>query len=343
MADQPASGGTGGPSPIGIFEALNGYQRTAALKAAIELDLFTAVGEGSDTSAKLALRCEASERGIRILADHLTILGFLTKEGDRYGLTRDSAVFLNRRSAAYVGGAIEFMLSPEIMEAHQSLAQAVRQGSTTLSGEGSMEDNHPVWVAFARGMAPMMAPAAAQLPEIAPLPADRPTRVLDIAAGHGLFGIAYAKRFPPAEVTALDWAAVLEVARENAEQAGVADRYRLQPGSVFTAELGQRYDLILLTNFLHHMDLPACEELLRRLRPALAEGGRVVTLEFVPNPDRVTPPPAAAFALTMLATTRSGDAYTFEEYDRTFRSAGYGESRIYPLQASAEQVIVTER
>ncbi|MCV6037658.1 hypothetical protein OFP00_31755, partial [Escherichia coli] len=82
------------PSPALFFETVNAYQRTAALKAAIELDLFTAIGEQHETVHELAHRCNASERGLRILCDYLTIIGFLAKEGERYALTTDSAIFL---------------------------------------------------------------------------------------------------------------------------------------------------------------------------------------------------------------------------------------------------------
>src|ERR1700719_3037721 len=100
------------PSPELIFETLNAYQRTAALRGAIELDLFTAIGEGAVTAPDLAGKLKVSERGARILCDYLVVTGLLTKQGGRYGLTPDSAVFLDRRSAACVGSAVMFLNSP---------------------------------------------------------------------------------------------------------------------------------------------------------------------------------------------------------------------------------------
>lgn len=84
------------PSPELIFDTLNAYQRTAALKGAIQLDVFTAIGEGNATAKAIAARCQTSERGMRILCDYLVIIGFLTKQGSNYGLTADSAMFLDR-------------------------------------------------------------------------------------------------------------------------------------------------------------------------------------------------------------------------------------------------------
>src|SRR5687768_10613166 len=105
------------PSPLLLWDTITAYQRTAAIQAAIELALFTAIGEGHDTATALAERCGAAERGVRILADSLVIMGFLTKDGARYGLTPDTAAFLDRRSPAYMGSVTEFMLAPTLTDA----------------------------------------------------------------------------------------------------------------------------------------------------------------------------------------------------------------------------------
>ena len=97
-------------------------------------------------------------------------------------------------------------------------------------------------------------------------------RVLDIAAGHGLFGIEIAKQNKQAHVTGLDWAPVLRVALKNAEKAGVQDRYDMLPGSAFDVDFGGPYDAVLLTNFLHHFDQPTCVGLLKKVRAALTAG-----------------------------------------------------------------------
>ena len=114
---------------------------------------------------------------------------------------------------------------------------------------------------FAEKMAPMMAPMAAPLGAVVLDGHNGPMRVLDIAAGHGLFGIEIAKQNPQARVTGLDWAPVLRVALKNAEKAGVHDRYDMLPGSAFDVDFGGPYDVVLLTNFLHHFDKPTCVKL----------------------------------------------------------------------------------
>src|SRR5579872_5929367 len=331
------------PSPALFFETMNAYQRTAALKGAIQLDVFTAIGEGNTTAPSIAARCETSERGMRILCNYLVIIGFLTKDGANYGLTPDSGLFLDRRSPVYLGTAERFLGSPTLVDAYKDMAAIVRKGGEVFSAHGTMDPDHPVWVEFARSMAPMMAMPAEAIAKLTGAEKGAPWKVLDIAAGHGLFGIAIARQNPNATVVAVDWAHVLEVAREHAGSAGVASRYQVLPGSAFEIDFGEGYDIVLLTNFLHHFDQATCETLLRKVSAALKPGGRAITFEFVPNEDRVSPPMAAAFSMMMLGTTESGDAYTFSEFDRMFRNAGFSRSEIHPLPPTPGQIIISQK
>ena len=328
------------PSPVLFFDTINAYQKSAALKAAIELDLFTAIGDTPAGAEELAGRCGAVPRGIRILCDYLTILGFLVKKDDRYELTPDSATFLSRKSPAYAGGAAEFLLAPELTSSFDDLASAVRKGGTAHTELGTIAPEHPVWVRFARGIGALMFPAAQALADLLPLDVTRPVKILDISASHGQWGIALAKRSPSAHLVALDWAPVLAVARENAEAAGLQERFSTIPGDAFEVDLGADYDVILVPNFLHHFSMADCVRFLKKVLVALRPGGRVAIVEFVPNPDRVTPPGPAAFSLTMLGTTPAGDAYTFTELDEMLREAGFGPAEQHALPPSMATAVI---
>jgi len=328
-------------SPALIFDTLTAYHRTEALRTAIELELFTHIASGLHTAGEIAKACGAAPRGIRILADYMTIVGFLTKRDDRYELTAEAAAFLDRRSPAYFGQVAEFLLTDELRKSFYQLPEAVRRGGTALSQEGTVSHDNPVWVTFARAMGPLMQMPAQLIVGLLDDDRQRPLRVLDVAAGHGLFGITIAQHFPAAHITALDWKNVLTVASENAVQRGVADRHTLRPGSAFEVDWGGPYDLVLLTNFLHHFDLATCQQLADKAHACLAPGGRAVTLEFIPDADRITPPSTAGFALTMLATTAQGDAYTFAEYERIFAEAGFRRSAFHPLPPTAQQAVVS--
>jgi SAM-dependent methyltransferase len=239
-----------------------------------------------------------------------------------------------------VASIAQFLSNPALLAPYDQLAEIVRTGRTVLPGDGSTEPENPIWVQFAESMAPMMAPLVGPLGAVVLNGRTGPMRVLDIAAGHGLFGIEIAKQNPQSHVTGLDWAPVLRVALDNARKAGVQDRYDMLPGSAFEVDFRGPYDAVLLTNFLHHFDPPTCVNLLKKVHANLRPGGRAATLEFVPNEDHVSPPMPAAFSMTMLASTVAGDAYTFSELSTMYNEAGFRDVTAHPIPMSPHTIVM---
>jgi SAM-dependent methyltransferase len=328
------------PDPGLIFAMAGALQQTSALFASIELDVFAAIGKGPGDVASIARHCSASERGIRILCDFLVINGLLQKVDGHYKHTPTSALFLDPASPASIASVTRFMSNPEMNAVYSNLAEVVRTGRTTLPGDGSLEPDNPLWVTFAENMAPMMRPIAGPIAALVLGAVRGPVSVLDIAAGHGLFGIEIAKQNPEARITGQDWAQVLDVAQRNAHTAGVADRYSRLPGSAFEVEFGGPYDAVLLTNFLHHFDYATCVSLLKKVHAALRPGGVAATLDFVPDESRVSPPMPAGFAMTMLTSTVAGDVYPFSELLAMYTEAGFSSVTANPLQMSPETVVL---
>ena len=328
------------PSPSSVFDTLQAYQRSVALRGGIDLDLFTAIGEGNTSLSAIAKRIQASEKGTRVLCDFLTMMGFLVKQGGDYTLTPDSAAFLDRRSPAYMGTMANFLMNPQVAGMLEDITAVIRHGGALPSDHGALEPEHPMWVEFARSMAPLMQMPADMIAKI--FAGSNPIKVLDISAGHGVFGIAFARHNPKAKVVGLDWANVLEVAKENAAKAGVADRYSTIAGSAFDVDLGSGYDIILIPNFLHHFDPATNEKLLRKVHAALAPGGIAVTPDFIPNEDRVSPQRDAMFSMQMLGTP-AGDAYTFSELDKMFHNAGFARSEMRELTPFPQRLVVSNK
>jgi SAM-dependent methyltransferase len=330
-------------TPERIFSTLTAFQQTEALKAAIRLDIFTKIGEGANEISSLANAVGASERGVRILCDYLTIFGFLAKENSHYALSQESAMFLDRRSPAYLGAMANFLASDMHRKSFGALTEAVRKGgSATQEGDNS-KPRDDFWIEFARSMAGLAIPGAEFIAGLIGAREGKPLKVLDIAAGHGMYGITIARRNPAAQIVALDWPAVVEVAQENAKKFGVAERFSTRPGSAFETDFGEGYDYILLTNILHHFDPAGCETLMRRVHAALKPGGKAITLEFVPNEDRISPQIPAAFSLVMLANTDVGDSYTFAEFDKIFHSSGFAKTTSHQLPEMPQTVLVSEK
>src|ERR1041385_6879211 len=115
------------PSPMQLFNTVMSVQRAYALKAAVDLDIFTAIAQGRHSATEIATACSASERGVRILCAAMAVLGFLTKTGNKYSLTQDSAVFLDKNSPAYMGKALSFLLHPSQVSNSQRMTESARR------------------------------------------------------------------------------------------------------------------------------------------------------------------------------------------------------------------------
>lgn len=324
-----------------VFDIALSYQKTAALIAALNLDLFTKIGADNVSLEDLQARTGGSHRGLRILCDYLTVIGLLQKNETSYSLPYASRTFLDKSSPLAMGAFVDFAAAPETIElVFRDPASYVMRGGS--EGLALMSPDHPIWVRYARTTMSFAGPKAKRVAKFIESLSEPVYTVLDISAGHGLYGIEVAKAFPEALLTAIDWAPVLEVTMENAATAGVTDRLRTIAGSAMEQDWGSDYDLILLPNFLHHFSFETCATLLRKIKASLIPGGRAIGVEFVPNEDRISPPMPASFAFWMLATTPEGDAYTANDLDKMAREAGFSGATTRPLTPDPDSLIIFE-
>ncbi len=307
-----------GLDPTWLLDEFRAFERTLALRTAIELDLFTRIGSGANTIRALSAASGASERGLRALCDYLTVQGHLLKRGARYSLTLNSRLYLTTASPAYFGSAVKFFASDATVAAFCRLRQTVERGTACSEDFAELD-----WVEYARSMVPL-AEATAQFAAKALAGVSKdPIQVLDLGAGHGLYGLAIAAQNSAAQIFALDAPQVLEIAMGNARESGVAERYHPVPGDAFETDFGGPYNLVLAANLAHHFDEASNIRLFQKVRAALKPAGRIALIEWVPNADRVSPAHDAAFALTVLATSARGSIYTLTEYSRMLRAAGF--------------------
>jgi SAM-dependent methyltransferase len=325
-------------SPMTIFQGAAG---AAALKAALDLEVFTRIAHGEDSVDALAKGTQAPARSMRILCDALTVFGVLNKSAGRYSLPPLSQALLVKGSATYLGGMSRIITSQAMFTELGRLGDIVRAGHTLLDQHAETADN-PFWQEFARGsrqLAQISGPRVAELAAEAFKGRAEPKRILDIACGSGFYGIAALKRFAGARLVQVDWPGVIPHAQANAKEAGVADRIEFRPGDIFAADLGAGYDLILAVNIYHHFSIAKNAELSARLAGAAASGATLIIVDMVPDEAREKERFALTFALTMLIMTRDGDTYTLSEYKRMLEPSGWRDAMLkvapgpVPLQA----------
>jgi 2-polyprenyl-3-methyl-5-hydroxy-6-metoxy-1,4-benzoquinol methylase len=318
------------------------YLTTAALTAGVKLNIFTTIGSVSRTADALAEATGASTRGVRILCDYLTVIGLLEKSRTEYRLTAVSKRYLDSTSPMAVGDALDFLAAPEMMALvlEDPISYVMGGGSAGLA---NIAPDNAIWVRFAHAMVPYARVTAKRVAAYLEELPKGVCKVLDVAAGHGLYGIEAARVLPNAVVTAVDWPKVLVAAKERAKAAGLSERYHAVEGSAFEVDWGENFDVVLLPNFLHHFGPQECAGLLRKIRASLSPSGRVLIIEFVPNEDRVSPPLQAMFAFWMLATTPNGDAYTLGDMQKIASEAGFSHVTSRHLAPTPETLVILER
>jgi ubiquinone/menaquinone biosynthesis C-methylase UbiE len=306
-------------NPDPVFQILMAYRLAAILRAAIELDVFSALVRGGGV-ARVAKACGAPERPVRMLLDALAAgsPAVLRKRGAEYRLTPLSRRFLVRGVPGYVGALMPLFGHRSMWEAFYDLPRAVRAG-TSVMRRNAHAKGQAFWEDFARATAADAVPKArAMIRLLGRLP--RGAKVLDLACGSGGYGATFAERVPGAEVTLLDQPHVLAVTRRLVDAP-----VRYLPGDLFRTPFGGPYDVVIASHVFHHFDPSECLALARKTARALKPGGRLVIQEFVPDEARARKVQPLVFALTMLVWTRAGDAYSFGQYRGWLRKAGFAE------------------
>jgi 2-polyprenyl-3-methyl-5-hydroxy-6-metoxy-1,4-benzoquinol methylase len=302
-----------------MMETTRAFQASRVLLTAIELDLFSAVGNGA-TDQEIATRIGCNVRSTAMLLNAAVALGVLQKSGDRYENLPDIARYLVRGSPDYVQPAL--MHTVNVWNTWSTLTAAVRSGTAVITP--GIEGKDESWTSAFISAMHMNASVAARIVADA-AGSDSARSMLDVGGGSGAYSIAFARANPGLTATVFDMAHVVPITQKYIGEAGLQDRVRTAIGDLNTDEFGGPYDLILVSSICHMLDEPANLDLLGRCFRATSPGGRIIVRDFILNEDRTSPPRAALFALNMLVGTRGGSTYTEGEYRGWLESAGYGD------------------
>jgi predicted O-methyltransferase YrrM len=317
------------PSFEQLAQAARGFQESRVLLTAVELDLFTAVGEHS-SSAEVAKRAGTDPRATEMLLNALVALGALAKTRDRF---RNTPASSGNQWAA-------LMHTVHLWERWSTLTECVRAGGPRKRGETG--DRGLKWIAafigamhyYAAGRAPAVVNAVG---------AGGVRRMLDVGGGSGAYSIAFAQANPGLRADILDLSPVLAIARGHIQRAGLAKRIKTKPGDLRVDALGKRYDLVLISAICHMLGPQENRDLFRRAFQALAPGGRIAVRDFILNPAKTGPRGAALFSLNMLVGTANGASYSQREYTAWLREAGFTDVNRIRLADPGSQLMLGTR
>jgi SAM-dependent methyltransferase len=309
-------------TPERIMQFAWGYAPPLIIEAAIQHKVFDELDAGPLMVEQIAQRTGGSIRGLRSILNALVALGFADKDAQqRYTLTPESAAFLVSTKPSFQGGIFKH-ISTQLLPKWLGLNDIVRTGKPARSV--NKPEMAEFFQNFVEDIFPMSYPATKALAGALKL-ADKAgaTRVLDLAAGSGVWGIGLAQSNPRVEVTAVDWETVLPVTKRIAEQHGVGKQIKTLAGDILEIDLGRGFDIATLGHILHSEGEARSRTLLRRVFDALAPGGTIAIAEFVASDDRTGPTNAMIFAVNMLVNTDEGDTFTFAEMKSWLTGAGF--------------------
>jgi (2Fe-2S) ferredoxin/SAM-dependent methyltransferase len=308
-----------GVLPDELNDRIRGFQESRAVLTALELDLFTSVGDGAD-AAEVAARLRTSPRSTEMLLNALASLHLLAK---REGVFHNSPATARYFTAGSRDNARPALLhTAHLWHRWSTLTDCVRAGTAVSHDEiaGRGEDWTEAFIAAMHRNASERAPLVVRAVD-----AGKVRRMLDVGGGSGAYSIAFAQANSALRADILDLATVEPVAQCHIQQAGLADRVQVRIGDLRSGPLGEGYDLVFMSAICHMLSPAENLDLLRRCHRALDPGGRVVIQDFILEPDKTAPRFAALFALNMLVGTEGGSSYSQPEYAAWLGEAGFGE------------------
>lgn len=313
-------------TPERIMQLAWGYAPPLVLEAAIKHRVFDLLDGGDKTVQEIHGETGASIRGLSAIMGVLTGLNFLSKDAQgRYSLTPESAAFLVSSKPGFMGGLIRHC-SEQLIPNWLQLNQVVTTGKPAIA-VNQAKHGAEFFQDFVNDIFPMSYPAAQVLARHFASNTVPPARILDLAAGSGVWGIALAQSLAGARVTAVDWPEVIPVTRKTVARFGLAERFTFVEGDLANAEFGNGYDAATLGHILHSEGVERSRTLLKKTFRALASGGTIAIAEFLVNAERTGPPMGLIFAVNMLVNTESGDTYSFEEISTWLVEAGFKNPR----------------
>jgi (2Fe-2S) ferredoxin/predicted O-methyltransferase YrrM len=326
---------TAGMLPDDLQEQIRAFQESRVILTALELDLFSAIGDGG-SAAVVAAEIGTNQRATEMLLNALTAVGLLVKHNDNFRNTPLTQRYFRGTSPDNARPAL--LHTAHLWSRWSDLTECIRVGTAVEHEEIAAQGEE--WTeAF---IAAMDRNAAARAPQVVQaMGAESVRRMLDVGGGSGAYSIAFARANPALTAEILDFASVVAIAQRHIQKAGVADRVFTRVGDLRSDSLGHNYDLVFVSAICHMLSPDENCDLLGRCLQALVPGGRIAIQDFILEPDKTAPKWGALFALNMLVGTRAGSSYSEPEYASWLSRAGFRDVRHVRLAGPASLMIAS--
>jgi (2Fe-2S) ferredoxin/SAM-dependent methyltransferase len=320
-----------GTLPDRLNQMIRGYMPSRSIFTALELDLFSAVGNGA-TAEEAAVAIHADARATAMLLNALVALGLLEKDGNIFRDTLETARYFTRGSRDNHRDGLLHIAN--IWHRWSGLTEAVRTGASIPIERASSPEWTEQFIASMQYNASERAPAVVEAIGTAGV-----RRILDLGGGSGIYSIAFAKASSGLRCEIFDLPEVVPLTAGYIERAGVASQVAIRAGDMLQDDLGSGFDLALLNAICHMFSAEQNLQLFRRIRRALVSGGRLVVQDFILNPDKSGPLHAALFTLNMLVGTAAGACYSEPEFTSWMTSAGFTHVRRINLPGPSDLIV----
>jgi len=329
-------------TPERIMQMAWGYAAPLILEAAIRHRVFDVLDQGPKDIWEIQQATGASARGLTAILDALVGLQFLARgEDGRFTLTPESSAFLVSTKPSFQGGLIRHC-SEHLIPRWLNINEVVATGKP-VTPVNQEQSGGTFFHDFVLDIFPMSYPAAQFLANhLAFGEAGDPVRVLDLAAGSGVWGIALAQSSPRVRVSAVDWPEVIPITKKTTERFGLAERFSFIEGDLNSADFGSGYALATLGHILHSEGEALGRKLLAKSYAALASGGHIAIAEFLVNRERTAPVSGLFFAVNMLINTENGTTWSFEEIAAWLEEAGFVNPRTIPSPGHSPLIMATK-
>ena len=306
------------------------YWESAALMAAVELEIFTAIAHGHDTIPAAAKAAGISERNAERLLTALTAMTLLTREGDgaqgRFANAPDVQRFLVKDGERYAGPWILF--TKPRWTAYGELSQRLRSQTENRLGayESFTVDDarryHAATYSIGMGAARLFSRS---------VDLSGRKKMLDLGGGSGAYSIVATKTFPGLTAIVLDLPPVAVVAGEYIAANGAGDRVNTLPGDFTRTPFPQGIDVVVMASNLPQYEPDLIRLVVGKAFEALVPGGEMHLIGETLHDDRRGPLSAALWGLNEAVYGSTGLAHTEGDVKGYLQGAGIVEVAVHPF------------